>query len=457
MRVLLVSDSYPPLIGGATRAVHLLALGLRRQGNHVIVATSWQAATPACEDIEGIRVHRLDGSWSRLWRLLRKEAIRYRYTPPPVPDPEVVWRLRRLILSSKPDVIVSYGWLSYGVTIAMTGTRVPLILSGRDYANICAVRTLLRLGQPCTGPAWRKCLQCASESYGSSAKAAIAVGAVLGQRGLLKHRVSALQSCSGYVQEMIHSHLVGGRLSARLAADVVIPDYRTAARNSTSEDPRLPTRPFILFVGAFRRAKGIDVLVAAYDRLIDPPPLVLIGTPSLDFFPVLPESAVVLENLSPGEVMASWRRALFGVAPSVWPEPLGNVIHEGMSTGRPIVGTFPGGQNEMIVHDENGLLVPSGDVAALAAAMQRLIDDPALRRRLGDKAALDAERFTEARQLPRFAKLLDTVVKDHEARSQGPAETRGGGAAGSQAGEGDPQPARDTRRAFRMRKTAGMD
>jgi len=297
------------------------------------------------------------------------------------------------------------------VAIAITGTRIPLILSGRDYSNICALRTLLRLGQPCTGPAWRKCLPCASESYGSKAKAAVAVGAVLGQRGLLQRRVSALHSCSGYVQGVIHSYLVGGKGSPRLAADVVIPDYRPAARKAASEDPRLPTRPYILFVGAFRRVKGIDVLVAAYNRLTDAPPLVLIGMPSSGPLPPLPESAVVLKNLSPDEVMAAWRRALFGVAPSVWPEPLGNVIHEAMSAGRPVIGTFPGGQTEMIVHDENGLLVPSGSVAALAVAMQRLIDDPVLRQRLGDAAVRHAERFTEAQQLPRFAALLDTVTR----------------------------------------------
>jgi glycosyltransferase involved in cell wall biosynthesis len=217
---------------------------------------------------------------------------------------------------------------------------------------------------------------------------------------------------------VIHSHLVFGKCSRRLAADVVIPDYRTADPKSVGEDPRLPTRPYILYVGAFRRVKGIDVLVAAYNRLTDAPPLVLIGTPSSDPLPPLPNSTVVLENLSPDEVMAAWRRALFGVAPSVWPEPLGNVIHEGMSAGRPVIGTFPGGQTEMIVHDENGLLVPSGSVAALAAAMQRLIDDPALRQRLGEVAARDAARFTEAQQLPRFAALLSTVIRAHDAPKQ---------------------------------------
>jgi glycosyltransferase involved in cell wall biosynthesis len=130
----------------------------------------------------------------------------------------------------------------------------------------------------------------------------------------------------------------------------------------------------------------------------------------------MPESVVILKNLTPDEVMAAWRRALFGVAPSVWPEPLGNVIHEGMSSGRPVIGTVPGGQTEMIVHNENGLLVPSGSVDALAAAMQRLIDDSALRQRLGDAALRDAERFTKARQLPRFVAMLDSVAQRANAR-----------------------------------------
>jgi glycosyltransferase involved in cell wall biosynthesis len=229
---------------------------------------------------------------------------------------------------------------------------------------------------------------------------------------LLRHRVSALHTCSRYVQDLIHSHLLGPRRSSLLTADMVISDFRTASGKLASADPRLPTQPYILFVGALRRIKGVDVLIAAYDRLTDAPPLVLIGTPSPDILPSLPQSAVLLENLSPEEVMAAWPRALFGVAPSVLPEPLGNVIHEGMSAGRPIIGTVPGGHGEMIVHEVNGLLVPGGSVTALAEAMQRLIDDQALRERLGNAAIRDAERFTEAEALPRFEVLFNTAVGD---------------------------------------------
>jgi hypothetical protein len=50
---------------------------------------------------------------------------------------------------------LSYGWLSYGAAVAMTCTRIPLILSVRGCSNVCALRTLFRLGRP----AWTRVVQ----------------------------------------------------------------------------------------------------------------------------------------------------------------------------------------------------------------------------------------------------------------------------------------------------------
>jgi glycosyltransferase involved in cell wall biosynthesis len=71
---------------------------------------------------------------------------------------------------------------------------------------------------------------------------------------------------------------------------------------------------------------------------------------------------------------------------------------EAMATGLPVVATDVGGVAESVVHGQTGLLVPAGEVTALAAALERLVDDEQLRRRLGTAGRVRAcELFDLAR------------------------------------------------------------
>ena len=62
------------------------------------------------------------------------------------------------------------------------------------------------------------------------------------------------------------------------------------------------------------------------------------------------------------------------------------VIAEAMASGLPIVATDVGGIPEMVTHGVNGFLVPTGAPGALASALRRLVDDKALRERLGQQS-----------------------------------------------------------------------
>jgi glycosyltransferase involved in cell wall biosynthesis len=82
-------------------------------------------------------------------------------------------------------------------------------------------------------------------------------------------------------------------------------------------------------------------------------------------------------------------------------------VIEGMLCGLPVVATDIRGPREMVVQGETGLLVPPATVAPLAAAIQRLASDPALRARMGEAGRARAlARFDEAKVVGRTLDLL---------------------------------------------------
>jgi glycosyltransferase involved in cell wall biosynthesis len=68
------------------------------------------------------------------------------------------------------------------------------------------------------------------------------------------------------------------------------------------------------------------------------------------------------------------------------------VAREAMAYGRPVVATAVGGLVDAVEEGVTGLLVPAGDIAALRAAIQRLLNDADLRHRLGANARASARR-----------------------------------------------------------------
>jgi L-malate glycosyltransferase len=88
-------------------------------------------------------------------------------------------------------------------------------------------------------------------------------------------------------------------------------------------------------------------------------------------------------------------------------------ILEAMCFGCPSVSTRVGGIPELVEDGESGLLVPSGDVGALAGALQALIDDETRRRALGRAAQARArERFASGIIVPRYEALYRRLCRE---------------------------------------------
>lgn len=92
------------------------------------------------------------------------------------------------------------------------------------------------------------------------------------------------------------------------------------------------------------------------------------------------------------------------------PEPLGQVVQEGMRAGLPVVAADAGGPAEVISSGETGFLVPPGDVRALAGTLTMLAADPPLRARLGEAAAASSRAFDPQRIAPQVLDVYRTVI-----------------------------------------------
>jgi glycosyltransferase involved in cell wall biosynthesis len=415
LRILLASDFYAPFIGGAERQVQYLAMEMAQRGHQTSVATVWHEGQPELEEIDGVQVHRLKGWTTRVPWFSTDPSRRFH---PPFPDPGIALSLRGLVDRLQPDIVHANGWIAYSCAAALVGRRTPLVVSVRDYGYSCPVRTMMHGDALCSGPAPMKCLGCASQRYGP-AKAAAAVGGVLGSRALLARKTKAAHSVSTFVESVVRRDLLSqGGSTACQSRSAIIPDIVNVR---SLDDPglrdldeqflaSLPAESFILFVGALQLHKGLLPLLAAYARLEAAPPLVLIGSVWPDSPTDFPAGITVLRNVPHRHVMLAWERCLFGVVPSVWPDPLPGVVKEAMSQGKAVVGSAMGGIVDMIDHERTGLLVEPGDVDGLARAMARLSTDAVLREQLGQAAQARIDDFAQERVVPQFEHLYEQLA-----------------------------------------------
>lgn len=414
MRLLLTSDFFHPQIGGAERQVRLLAAELHSRGHVVEVVTVRQAGMSARDEVDGVPVHRLDAAASMF---AGRAGDPRRFFLPPAPDPRLVVGLRRVIKRHRSDVVHASGWIGYSSAAATLGLA-PVVLSARDYGYSCAVRSLLQKDVTlCSGPGFLKCLDCAGRHYGPT-KGLAAVGGVFTGRPLLRRTVTGIHVVSRFVETIVRRDLLKGGSWAPHVQRIpdIVPGEQSEPLDAASEElvGRLPTTPFILFVGALQPHKGLDVLLRAYQMITPTVPLVVIGTR----WPNAPDDlpgVTLLTDVPHAVVMAAWERCLFGVAPSLWPDPLPGVVREAMTRGRPVIGSEIGGNPDMIDDGRTGLLVPPGDVTALARAMARLVADPDLCRRLGDAARLSTRPFSPDAVAASFEDLYTSAIRPREA------------------------------------------
>jgi glycosyltransferase involved in cell wall biosynthesis len=408
MHILMLSQSYPPIIGGEAVHVRTLSTELAARGHEVAVVTLWYEGQPELELDQGVRVYRVRSSTARI-PILFSDAVRRR--APTFPDPGVMLALRHILKKERPEIVHAHNWMVYSFLPLKSWSGAKLIMTLHNYNLVCARLSLLRNGAACSGPGFTKCLNCATQFYGLVRGTPIVLSNWVmssAERGLVDMFLPNSQATAA------GNGLIGSHLPFQ-----VIPHFIPDNRSMQKGDPepylsQLPAGDFLLFVGALAPHKGVDVLLRAYAGLTNAPPLVLIGMPAPHWSisgEDCPANVFVFKNWPRYAVMEAWHRSMMGIVPSVWSEPFGLVSLEAMSAGRPVVASRTGGIIDIVADGETGLLVQPGDPSALQQAIERLLADPDLRNRMGQAAQRRFSEFQVSALVPRFERVYEDVLQ----------------------------------------------
>jgi glycosyltransferase involved in cell wall biosynthesis len=392
------------VIGGEERVVENLSRELAGRGHEVAIATLKQPGVDPTP-LPGVRIHALRSSVARV-----SGPGAERLYAPPLPDPEAVRDLRRVLEGERPDVVHAHNWILHSYLPLERRDDAALVLSLHDYGLICPTKRLLRDGAVCSGPGPLKCLLNARHQYGLAKGAAI-TAATLTRERTVHRRVDLFLPISTTVAELCR---LGPEDEYR-----VMPNFIGELPPSAAADPKalqgLPDGPFALYFGDLTEDKGAKHLIDVYADLQEAPPLVLIGRDHLGGGANRPNT-VPLGPLPYPTVIEALRRSLFSVAPSIWAEPFGMVALEAAKAGKPIVASDTGGLKDIVVDGETGLLVPPGQTAPLRAALERMIGDADLRERLGAAASKRAAQFSPEAIVPQVEKAYGVALAKHRSR-----------------------------------------
>jgi len=393
-RILLMAETYHPVLGGGEKHTRSLALGLARLGFGVQVITRRSSDDLRPLEVDsGVTIHRVGFPGKGRGRKFGMV-------------PGALSLARKLARES--DVLMNGGTrvLALPARMAIAGTRCALVL--RPELNGELDGSLALWGRE------------------SSAFERKVVRAAAGMRNSLLRRTGAVVAISEAIaREAVAAGFPAGKVH-RIPHGIDMSEYAPAGaeeKRSRRGALGLPAdRILITYTGRLIEGKGLETLFAALRSLADLPSwhLVLVGSGSGQVISIEEKLRTDAEARElrgrvtfTGRVdnVAAYLQASDIFAFPTLDEALGMSAVEAQACGLPAVASRTGGVPDIVEDGVTGLLVPPGEAGPLAEGLRALLSDPERRTRLAGAArARMKERFAYDTMVARYADLFRSLA-----------------------------------------------
>ncbi|WOX20454.1 glycosyltransferase [Streptomyces solicathayae] len=359
--------------------------------------------------------HRVDVFERRSDDIAAKSLLGKVAVPLLVPwNPGVRTELAARLRAERPDVVHVHNvfpLLSPAVLAACADAGVPVVATLHNYMQVCSPGTLRRDGRPCT------------ECVGTVASLpAIRHGCYRNSRLATVPLAVSLSVNRRRWWSGVERFFCISEAQRDLLVQSGMPAERLAVKHNFVPEPgvrRAGAGEHLLFLGRLAEAKGVRLLMAAWDELAADGgagvPLVIAGAGPLE-----DEVTAWAAGRDDVRYVGLWdqekcrkgiARSVAVVAPSMARETFGLVVAEAMAAGVPAVAAGHGAFVELVEDGVTGLLHEPGDPASLASRIRRIAAGPDHNREMGEAARRRYEQgFGPAVGLKRLVEEYRTAI-----------------------------------------------
>ncbi len=400
MRFCMVTTFYPPYhFGGDALYVQQLAQELAHRGHqvevvHCVDAYELLARQPRDETdarVPNLTVHRLASGYGALSPFATQQTGR----------PFFKSRKLRRILSQEFDVIHYHNISLIGGPAILDYGDARKLYTLHEYWLLCPTHMLFKFNREICRS--KQCLAC-TLAHGRPPQ-------LWRYTGLMERAVSKVDlfiAPSIFTQRK-HSTLLHGQRMERL------PYFTSRWDGSPNIVGAEATKiPFFLFVGRLEKIKGLQTLIGPF-RNYPGAQLWVVGTG--DYEPSLRQQAQSSSNIrflgfqTGEELRQLYRDATAVIVPSIWEEVFGIIILEAFGQKTPVIVRKRGGMPEVVEASGGGFVYDSEP--ELMAAVEKLVNEPELRRSLGQQghSALK-DNWTADVHIRKYMELIESVDRD---------------------------------------------